>query len=90
MPYITNIERIGREEGLIQGLEEGRQKGRQEGLREGQTALLLRQIRRRWGRTETELEVRLQKMTLEQLEALGDAMLDFRELTDLQRWLSGV
>ena len=94
MPYITNIERIGREEGLMQGLEEGlqkgRQEGRQEGLRAGQVALLLRQLRRRWGQMDSELEVRLQKMSVVQLEALGEAMLDFHEPTDLQRWLSGV
>ncbi len=35
MPYITSVERIGREEGRKEGLEEGRQKGRQEGRHEG-------------------------------------------------------
>jgi hypothetical protein len=32
MPYITSIERMGREEGLQQGLQQGRQEGRQEGF----------------------------------------------------------
>ena len=40
MPYVTSIERLGREEGRQKGREEGREEGRQEGLVEGrQTAL---------------------------------------------------
>jgi flagellar biosynthesis/type III secretory pathway protein FliH len=35
MPYITSIERMGREEGLQAGRQEGLQAGRQEGLRKG-------------------------------------------------------
>ena len=35
MPYITSIERMGREEGLQQGREEGREEGRAEGLERG-------------------------------------------------------
>ena len=34
MPYITSIERMGREDGLKEGLEKGREKGRKEGLLE--------------------------------------------------------
>lgn len=86
MPYITNIERIGREEGLAQGLTQGRQ----EGLRDGQVAVLQRQLQRRLGLKGSELEVRLKQMTPGQLEALGDAMFDFREPADLQRWLASL
>jgi hypothetical protein len=35
MPYITSIERLGREEGLRQGLEQGLQQGLQRGLQQG-------------------------------------------------------
>lgn len=35
MPYITSIERIGREEGLQEGLQEGRQEGLRQGLLDG-------------------------------------------------------
>jgi hypothetical protein len=38
MPYITSIERLGRQEGLQQGLQQGRQQGRHEGWREGAVA----------------------------------------------------
>jgi hypothetical protein len=35
MPYITSVERLGREEGRQEGLQEGLQEGRREGLQEG-------------------------------------------------------
>lgn len=35
MPYVTSIERLGREDGLKEGLKEGLKKGRREGLLEG-------------------------------------------------------
>ena len=44
MPYITSIERMGRQEGLEQGrqegLEQGLEQGRQEGLEQGQRIAL--------------------------------------------------
>jgi hypothetical protein len=35
MPYITSVERIGREQGLEEGLKKGREEGRREGQAEG-------------------------------------------------------
>jgi predicted transposase YdaD len=63
--------------------EEFRQEGRQE---EGQS-LILRQLTRRLGDVAPELRSQVQALSLTQLEALGEALLDFSEPTDLVNWL---
>ena len=68
--------------------EEGRQEGRQEGLQQGESALILRQLKRRIGSVDEALAARIQGLAIEQLEALGDALLDFKELNDLLLWLN--
>ena len=72
-----------KEEGLQEGLQEGWQKGRQEeSLR-----LVLRLLPRRCGPLPAEAEARLRELSVEQLETLAEALLDFRSLTDLTDWL---
>jgi hypothetical protein len=44
VPYITSVERIGREEGLKEGREQWRQEGREEGLQIGMRDGLLEGI----------------------------------------------
>ena len=68
--------------------EEGRQEGRQEGLQQGESALILRLLKRRIGSVDEALAARIQGLAIEQLEALGDALLDFTELNDLVLWLN--
>ncbi len=63
---------------------------RQEGRKEESVALLTRLLRRKFGLL-PELEAALQQlpeMELEQLEDLADALLDFKEISDLQAWLN--
>jgi predicted transposase YdaD len=78
----------GRQEGRQEGLQEGRQEGRQEGLQQGESALILRLLKRRIGSVDEALAARIQGLDIEQLEALGDALLDFTELNDLVLWLN--
>ncbi|AZB73271.1 DUF4351 domain-containing protein [Synechococcus elongatus] len=68
MPYITSIERIGRQEQAI--------------------VLVLRQLARRCGKLSPNLLVQVQALSLEQLEGLSDALLDFASIQDLEAWLS--
>jgi hypothetical protein len=72
MSYITTGERIGYE------------RGKQE---QGQT-LILRQLQRRVGELPQEVQRHIQTLSLEQLEALGEALLDFTAIEDLLNWLS--
>ncbi len=67
-------------------LEEGRQEGRQEGS-EREKSLVLRQLTRRVGEIPAELRDRIYSLSLESLENLGEALLDFQGMNDLQTWL---
>jgi predicted transposase/invertase (TIGR01784 family) len=72
-----------------EALQEGRQEGEQTGaLREGQS-LVLRLLNRRIGEVPPALQAQIQALPLPQLEALGEALLDFSEPTDLVSWLQG-
>jgi predicted transposase YdaD len=75
MSYITTGERIG--------YERGKEEGKQE---QGQT-LVLRQLQRRIGELPQEVRGRIQTLSLEQLEALGEALLYFTAMDDLLSWL---
>jgi predicted transposase YdaD len=74
-------------------MEEGIQQGRQEGLQEGQKkealTLILKLLIRRVGPIRSELEEQVRGLSLEQLEALGEALLDFSRVEDLGIWLQG-
>ncbi len=66
-------------------LQEGEQRGRTEEAR----SLILRQLARRVGTLPAGVEAQVQALALPQLEALGEALLDFMEAGDLERWLRG-
>ena len=61
--------------------------GRARGRAEGEGALVLRQLNRRVGSLPLELSSQVQQLTLPQLEDLGEALLDFTSLADLEGWL---
>ena len=54
----------------------------------GMQKLVLRQLNRRLGTLEPSLEQRVSELPLEQLEALGEDLLDFTEISDLVNWLN--
>jgi predicted transposase YdaD len=63
------------------------QRGKLEGKLEGERSLIFRQITRRIGDVAPEVRLQIQSLSLSQLEALGEALLDFSELNDLMNWL---
>lgn len=88
----------GREQGLQEGLQEGREQGLQEGLQEGceqgreqgrqeELSLIMRLLTRKIGTLDPELQERLQRLSFAQLADLGEALLDFSEVSDLAAWL---
>jgi len=79
--YETSWHREGREEGRIQGLEEGRQ---------GMASLVIRLLNRRVGMIEEAVVEKVRNLQPEQLENLGEALLDFTNTADLERWLREV
>jgi Domain of unknown function (DUF4351) len=68
---------------MERGIAEGEQRGRTKGER----ALVLRQLIRKLGPLPTSVEAQVQALALPQLEALGEALLDFAQLSDLTDWL---
>lgn len=68
--------------------EEGLQEGEQRGREEGERSLVLRQLTRRVGELPQEVRQRIETLSLEQLENLGEALLDFQGMADLEAWFS--
>ncbi|KZL48113.1 hypothetical protein A2T98_19555 [Nodularia spumigena CENA596] len=72
-------------------LEEGEQKGEQRGRLEGEQrerTLVLRLLARKVGELSSNIREQLQTLSLEQLENLGEALLDFTSVSDLENWLA--
>lgn len=68
---------------------EGQQEGRQEGRQEECITLIQRQLIRRVGSLGDDTKTRIRRLNIMQLEALGEALLDFSGKEDLERWLEG-
>lgn len=75
------------QEALEEGRQEGRQEGEQEGRRNEALSMVLRQLNRRLGALESSVETLVSGLSLARLEALGEALLDFNDASDLQDWL---
>ncbi len=67
-----------------------RESGKAQGRREEAVSLILRLLNRRLGEISSTLGQQIQELSLEQLETLGEALLDFTSLTDLTAWLSEI
>jgi predicted transposase/invertase (TIGR01784 family) len=65
-----------------------KQEGREEGRKVEASSLILRQLTRRVGELSPELSDRIESLSLEELESLGEALLDFSTVTDLTNWLT--
>lgn len=59
-----------------------------EGNKQGEERLVLRQLNRRLGEINQSLIESIQQLSIEQLENLGEALLDFSNIADLETWLN--
>jgi predicted transposase YdaD len=59
----------------------------QQGEIKATQSLILRLLNRQVGNVSSEVEVRVKALTLTQLEDLGEALLDFGQMSDLMGWL---
>jgi predicted transposase/invertase (TIGR01784 family) len=57
------------------------------GRQEGQQELIMRLLVRRFGTVEPEIQTRIRRLSIDQLENLGEAILDFTSTSDLITWL---
>ena len=82
--FYQEVVEVGRQEGLQAGL----QAGLQEGLRAGEADLILRQLTRKYGTLTPEVNQQIKALTIAELGDLGESLLDFAEISDLENWLS--
>ena len=75
MEITTSWEQMGISQGITQDITQGKE------------ALIVRLLRRRLGSVPNTLTARLDTLTASQLDDLGEALLDFRAVADLQQWL---
>jgi predicted transposase YdaD len=68
-------------------VEVGRQEGLQAGLLAGEADLILRQLTRKYGTLTPEVNQQIKALTIAELGNLGEALLDFVEMSDLENWL---
>ena len=83
-PWYQQIIKEGLEQGRKTGLEEGRQEGRQE----GEVQLILRLLNRRFGNLNEVQKKQIRQLPVEKLEILGEELLEFSSLNDVQTWLN--
>ena len=76
MEITTSWEQMGITQGKIAGRHEGKE------------TLVVRQLRRRFGTVPSDLASRLDTLTPDQLDDLGEALLDFHTPADLEQWLN--
>ena len=70
------------------GIERGIERGIEKGCLQGESRLVLRQLRRRFGALDAVQEAMVRSLSVEQLEDLGDALLSFQSVQDLNDWLA--
>jgi predicted transposase/invertase (TIGR01784 family) len=85
--FYQEVHEIGRQEGRQQGRQEGLQEGRQEGEQLGRANLILRLLSRRFGEVTPDRINTVRGLSIPQLESLGEALLDFQGIEDLDAWL---
>jgi predicted transposase YdaD len=82
------LEEIRHTRAVQDWLAEGRQEGEAKGRQDGEAAVTLRLLNRRCGPLSETTTAQIQALPVEQLEALADALLDFRGPTELAAWLA--
>jgi len=86
MSYITDVERIAFGRGYAIGYERGvKEEARRS--QERMRSLIIRQLNRKIGAISNHVLTQIHSSSIESLESLGEALLDFESLQDLNAWL---
>ena len=84
---ISLATKIALAEGIEQGIELGIEQGIEQGIKQGNLRLITRQLERSLGALSPDIQGCISQLSVEQLESLGEAVLDFASLSDLTNWL---
>ena len=68
-------------------LAEGIEQGIEQGIKQGNLRLITRQLERSVGALSPDIQACISQLSVEELESLGEAVLDFATLSDLTTWL---
>jgi predicted transposase YdaD len=66
----------------------GEARGEARGEAKGEARVIMRQLNRRLGSVPVTVSDQIHQLTIPQLEDLGEALLDFVSLADVEGWLS--
>ncbi|MBE9033984.1 DUF4351 domain-containing protein [aff. Roholtiella sp. LEGE 12411] len=75
---------------LQKGLQQGLQQGEERGKKQEALQLILRQLTRRFGAIEADIEQQIRTLSITQLEELAEALLDFSNQSDLVNYLGNI
>ena len=78
------------QEGIQRGLADGIRQGQEDGMRVGERTLILLLLTRKFGQINPEIRSQIESLSLQQLEALAEALLDFSTLEDLTQGLNTI
>lgn len=87
MEIVTSWMERGIEQGIERGIERGIEQGIERGRQQEAIALNLRLLSRLLGTVSPQQEEAIRNLSLTQLEALSEALLDFTTSADLDTWL---
>ena len=85
-PWYQEILREGEQRGLAEGLEQGLEQGQKQGER----SLIIRLLSRKLDCPAETIQTKIQPLTFKQLQQLGEALLDFHTMADLDNWLGQI
>ena len=86
------IQRLLREDIMKESViyQEIKSEGIEEGRQQGEANLIIRLLNRRFGQLSDDLLTKIRGLSVEQLEDLGEALLDFQSENDLTQWFSNI
>ena len=73
---------------LIMRLKPLYQENKEKAVKEGEANLIIRQLKRKISEISPQIESQVPELSIEQLENLGEALLDFQSESDLRDWLA--
>lgn len=74
----------------LERIQEANQQGIEQGIEREAVSLVMRLLNRRFGSIAPNIEEQIRRLSVNQLEDLGEAILDFQSKTDLTSWLEKV
>ncbi len=73
--------------GEVRGEARGEARGLERGRSEGEQALVLKLLTRKLGKIDPAIRTRINSLSIDKLESLGEDLLDFNQMEDLSTWL---